>query len=119
MNIIVRQYNEADLSEMIKIWNEVVEDGIAFPQEQILNDESGKEFLLLKPIALLLLIRKMETFMVCISCILIMWAGAVISAMQAMLLNRRAGDCTSAKSLFRIVCFRERSTALVFFSSML
>ena len=44
MNIIVRQYNEADLSEMIKIWNEVVEDGIAFPQEEILNDESGKEF---------------------------------------------------------------------------
>ncbi len=106
MNIIVRQYNEADLSEMIKIWNEVVEDGIAFPQEEILN-------------ALLLLIRKMETFMVCISCILIMWAGAVISAMQAMLLNRRAGDCTSAKSLFWIVCFRERSTALVFCSSML
>ena len=44
MNIIVRQYNEADLSEMIKIWNEVVEEGIAFPQEEILNDESGKEF---------------------------------------------------------------------------
>ncbi|MDE6751549.1 MAG: GNAT family N-acetyltransferase [Eubacterium sp.] len=44
MNIIIRQYNEADLSEMIKIWNEVVEEGIAFPQEEILNDESGKEF---------------------------------------------------------------------------
>ncbi|MDE5670951.1 MAG: GNAT family N-acetyltransferase [Eubacterium sp.] len=44
MNIIVRQYKEADLSEMIKIWNEVVEEGIAFPQEEILNDESGPAF---------------------------------------------------------------------------
>ena len=44
MNIIIRQYKESDLSEMIKIWNEVVEDGIAFPQEETLNDESGKEF---------------------------------------------------------------------------
>ncbi|MCR5404593.1 MAG: hypothetical protein K6E91_12360 [Butyrivibrio sp.] len=30
---------------MIDIWNEVVEDGIAFPQEDLLNNESGKEFL--------------------------------------------------------------------------
>ena len=44
MNIIIRQYNESDISEMIKIWNEVVEDGIAFPQEDILNNESGKAF---------------------------------------------------------------------------
>lgn len=44
MNIIIRQYKESDLSEMIKIWNEVVEDGIAFPQEETLNDESGKDF---------------------------------------------------------------------------
>ncbi len=31
MNIRVRQYREQDLKEMIRIWNEVVEDGVAFP----------------------------------------------------------------------------------------
>lgn len=29
---------------MIRIWNEVVEDGIAFPQEDFLDDETGQEF---------------------------------------------------------------------------
>ena len=29
---------------MIDIWNEVVEDGIAFPQEDLLNEVSGKVF---------------------------------------------------------------------------
>lgn len=40
----VRQYNEHDISSMVRIWNEVVEDGIAFPQEDFLDDESGKSF---------------------------------------------------------------------------
>ncbi|MDE6111120.1 MAG: GNAT family N-acetyltransferase, partial [Eubacterium sp.] len=44
MNIIVREYNETDISAMIEIWNEVVEDGIAFPQEETLSYESGKAF---------------------------------------------------------------------------
>ena len=29
---------------MIEIWNEVVEDGVAFPQEELLTMETGKEF---------------------------------------------------------------------------
>ena len=44
MNIIIREYNDADISAMIEIWNEVVEDGIAFPQEETLGYASGKEF---------------------------------------------------------------------------
>ena len=40
----VRQYQESDLNAMIAIWNEVVEDGIAFPQEEFLDIHSGKEF---------------------------------------------------------------------------
>jgi len=44
MNITVREYTEADLPEMINIWNEVVEDGIAFPQEETLDSDTGKEF---------------------------------------------------------------------------
>ena len=29
---------------MIRIWNEVVEEGIAFPQEELLDEQSGKAF---------------------------------------------------------------------------
>ena len=43
-NIIIRQYADGDLPQMIDIWNEVVTDGIAFPQEECLDAESGKMF---------------------------------------------------------------------------
>lgn len=41
---MVREYTQKDLKEMIRIWNEVVEDGIAFPQEECLDLESGAAF---------------------------------------------------------------------------
>lgn len=44
MNIIVRQYTETDLPDMIRIWNKIVKDGIAFPQEECLTSETGKAF---------------------------------------------------------------------------
>lgn len=44
MNIIIRKYTEEDLPQMIQIWNEVVEDGIAFPQEDLLTADTGKVF---------------------------------------------------------------------------
>ena len=40
--MIIRKYEEKDLQQMIDIWNEVVEDGIAFPQEDFLDSASGK-----------------------------------------------------------------------------
>ena len=42
--MIIRKYEEKDINKMIEIWNEVVEDGIAFPQEDLLDDVSGREF---------------------------------------------------------------------------
>lgn len=44
MNIVIRNHTDDDLPLMLKIWNEVVEDGIAFPQTEILDLRSGKEF---------------------------------------------------------------------------
>lgn len=44
MKIEVRAYRQEDLGEMIAIWNEVVEDGVAFPQEELLNEETGRHF---------------------------------------------------------------------------
>ena len=42
--IIIRQYHTQDLFQMIAVWNEVVEDGIAFPQLEFLDSESGRRF---------------------------------------------------------------------------
>lgn len=44
IQVKVRQYTEEDLGAMIRIWNEVVEEGEAFPQEECLDRESGKKF---------------------------------------------------------------------------
>ncbi len=41
---MIRQYSQHDLQDMIRIWNEVVEEGIAFPQEDCLDPESGSAF---------------------------------------------------------------------------
>ena len=42
--MIVRAYKENDLDAMIRIWNEVVEEGVAFPQEEFLDRKTGAEF---------------------------------------------------------------------------
>lgn len=44
MEIKVRAYEENDLPEMITIWNEIVEEGNAFPQEEPFTYETGKAF---------------------------------------------------------------------------
>ena len=44
MEIQVRAYTQADLPALIRIWNEVVEDGVAFPQEELLDASSGAAF---------------------------------------------------------------------------
>lgn len=49
-NIVIREYKESDIKAMVEIWNEVVEEGVAFPQIDGLTEESGKEFLLNKAI---------------------------------------------------------------------
>lgn len=40
----VRAYTGKDLDSMVRIWNQVVEDGVAFPQEECLTAETGREF---------------------------------------------------------------------------
>ena len=44
MTISIEKYQETDIPEMNAIWNEVVEEGIAFPQLDCLNETTGKEF---------------------------------------------------------------------------
>lgn len=40
----IRAYTENDLPDMVRIWNEVVEEGVAFPQRELLDAETGKAF---------------------------------------------------------------------------
>lgn len=44
MKITVRPYRDSDVSAMVRIWNEVVEEGVAFPQEECLNEAAGSAF---------------------------------------------------------------------------
>lgn len=42
--MIVRAYRECDLASMMEIWNEVVKDGVAFPQLDLLDLETARTF---------------------------------------------------------------------------
>lgn len=43
-NIKIRAYDKKDAAQVNAIWNRVVEDGVAFPQTESLNEETGDEF---------------------------------------------------------------------------
>lgn len=44
MNINIREYMAADAVAASEIWNQVVDDGVAFPQEEDLSPEEGDAF---------------------------------------------------------------------------
>lgn len=44
MEVTIEKYREDDLADMIVIWNEVVDEGAAFPQMEDLTIESGRVF---------------------------------------------------------------------------
>ena len=42
--MVIRKHEAADIPAMIAIWNEVVDEGIAFPQEELLDSDTGADF---------------------------------------------------------------------------
>lgn len=44
MNIKIRSYQTQDAAKATEVWNQVVEDGLAFPQEENLTAETGDHF---------------------------------------------------------------------------
>ena len=44
MNIEMRRITSEKVHEAVMIWNKVVEDGVAFPQTEPLDDDTGAEF---------------------------------------------------------------------------
>ncbi len=83
MDIKVRKFEDNDIKSMIDIWNEVVEEGIAFPQLDSLNEKTGLEFFSSQSSAEWLLMRTMK-FWDFTYFILIMSADAVTYQMRAM-----------------------------------
>ena len=43
-NIIIRQYKKEDVKSMVPIWNQVVEEGVGFPQFETLSTAGGRRF---------------------------------------------------------------------------
>ncbi len=86
MGFIIKKFEKTDIPVMIDIWNEVVKDGIAFPQMELLDETSGYDMNFLLPNRLLELqrIKKQERFMDFIYCIQIMLEDADILQMQVM-----------------------------------
>jgi L-amino acid N-acyltransferase YncA len=44
METILRPYKEEDIPSMITIWNSIIKEGTAFPQEEPLTIETAKQF---------------------------------------------------------------------------
>ena len=46
MKIKIRKFEQSDRKEAAAIWNQVVEEGVAFPQVEFLDDKTGEAFFL-------------------------------------------------------------------------
>lgn len=44
MDIMIREYRRADLPFMTEIWNQIVGEGNAFPQEEMLSEAEAEDF---------------------------------------------------------------------------
>ncbi len=44
MGITIREFTNKDIKDMIAIWNDIVEEGIAFPQTEFLDEKTGLDF---------------------------------------------------------------------------
>lgn len=44
MDMNIREYTGKDSEAVMKIWNEVVADGVAFPQEDLLTEDNADDF---------------------------------------------------------------------------
>ena len=40
----IKKLEKLDIKQVIDIWNDVVIDGVAFPQTELLNEDTGLEF---------------------------------------------------------------------------
>ena len=103
----IRKYNENDVPAMVHIWNEVVEEGVAFPQLELLDKESGRAFFAAQTVWQMTT-ERLSGF---IFSTRTMSAGAGTLPMQAMRSTPPAGESTSENSWFPIALYRPETTA--------
>ena len=94
--IKIRKYEPSDIPAMVRIWNEVVEEGVAFPQEDGLTEESGS--LLCRRTAVSLKTVPQKRCWDFIFCIPIISADVDTFPMQVMQWHPLPADCTLAKN---------------------
>ncbi len=99
MDIKIRQYAEEDVKETIAIWNEVVKEGIAFPQKETLTESTGDLFLKSRHLRGSLMTKRKKKLSECTFCIRIISEDAVTYVMQVMLSEKICGDFISGKCL--------------------
>lgn len=118
MNIEVRAYTDNDIEAMVTIWNQVVEDGVAFPQEKCLTPESGTAFFAEQTYCGVA--EDMDTGRIYGMYILhpnnVGRCGHICNASYAVDGNRE--DCISARSWCLTVWRRARHMVTVSYSSM-
>lgn len=44
MDIVMKKFEKTDTAGAVKVWNQVVEEGVAFPQMELLDEKTGQEF---------------------------------------------------------------------------
>ena len=113
--MIVRRFNKDDLPEMILIWNEIVEEGNAFSQEEVLT---LKTVWIFSTVKVMLELHLMVKFLDCIFSITIMWEDAAILSMLAMQYPQKQEENTLVKNWFWIRWKKQKNLIFLFFSSM-
>lgn len=103
MNIQIRAYQSKDAALAAQIWNEVVADGNAFPQDTEMTADAANHFSWNRLIPVLRKIPKPMKSLDFISCIQIMLEDVVTSVMPAMLSGKISAGCISVKSWFLTV----------------
>lgn len=98
MQIEIRQYEQRDAAQAAEIWNEVVEDGKAFPQMEKLDEVTGHAFFTEQTYTGVAYDAATGEWSVCIFCTRIMWDAADTSATQATPSKRPCADSISVKN---------------------
>ena len=103
MNIQIRAYQSKDAALAAQIWNEVVADGNAFPQDTEMTADAANHFFLEQTYTGIAEDTEPMKSLDFISCIQIMLEDVVTSVMPAMLSGKISAGCISVKSWFLTV----------------
>lgn len=106
----IRKYNENDVPAMIRIWNEVVEEGVAFPQLELLDEESGRAFFAAQTYCGVADDNGTVVGLYILHPNNVGRCGHIANA-QAMRSTPPAGESTSENSWFPIALYRPETTA--------